>query len=128
MRRELAKIEGSGGPLSPSAAQSGPGADNLRLLRDVKYREVVFELLARQYEMAKIDEAKDSSTIQVMDAAVVPDRKSGPKKKMIVLISAFVAFLLGIFWVIVREVSARSLADPRQTSRLQELKRSLGWK
>ena len=63
-----------------------------------------------------------------MDVAVEPDRTSGPKKKMIVLISAFVAFLAGIFWVIVREVSARSLADPRQASRLQELKRSLGWK
>ena len=128
MRRELARIEGSGGPLSPAAAASGPGADNLRLLRDVKYREVVFELLARQYELAKIDEAKDSSTIQVMDPAVEPDRKSGPKKKFIVLISTFVAFLVGLFWAIVREISTRSLADPRQTSRLQELKRSLAWK
>lgn len=128
MRRELAKMEGSGGPLSPSAGPNAQGADNLRLLRDVKYREVVFELLARQYELAKIDEAKDSSIIQVMDPAVEPDRKSGPKKKQIVLISAFVAFLVAIFWVIVREVSTRSFADPRQTSRLQELKRSLAWK
>lgn len=128
LKRELAKIEGTGNTKLTTNSPSGQGSDSLRLLRDVKYQETIFELLARQYEMAKIDEAKDSSVIQVLDKAIEPDRKSKPKRSLIVLISTLAALFLGILWAFVREGLARAKADPQQASRLLDLKHYLAWK
>jgi tyrosine-protein kinase Etk/Wzc len=128
MKRELAKIEGAGSPKSLSTATSGQGSDSLRLLRDVKYHEVVFDLLAKQYEMAKIDEAKDPALVQVMDKAIEPDRKSKPFRTLIVLLSALVALFAGAIWVFVREAMAKANSDPQQAARMQAFKRSLAWR
>ena len=50
----------------------------MRKLRDVKYYETIFEILARQFEVAKLDEAKQGAIIQVVDAAIPPDKRSFP--------------------------------------------------
>jgi uncharacterized protein involved in exopolysaccharide biosynthesis len=111
LRRELAKIEGAGGGTGSVAnGASAQGMDNLRLLRDVKYRELIFEALARQYELAKIDEAKDSPVVQVMDKAIEPDRKSKPVRSLIVLLSALAAGIVASFWAWNREAKARTKA------------------
>src|SRR3989475_6097041 len=95
LNRELGRVEGS----SPIAAMAGPGKsdnsglDNLSRLRDVKYYEFLYELLAKQYELAKIDEAKDATIIQVMDKAIEPDRKSKPKRALIVVFTFLIAAL-----------------------------------
>lgn len=101
LRGELAKMEGTGGSTKTSIDRSdSQGMESLRLLRDVKYREVLFELLARQFEMAKIDEAKDSPVVQVMDQAIEPDRKSKPVRSLIVLVSAMLAGIVASIWAI----------------------------
>jgi len=128
LRRELGKLEGVGGSQSATGGQGGQGIDSLRLLRDVKYHEVIFDLLARQYEMAKIDEAKDSTVIQVIDKAVEPDRKSKPFRSRIVLLSACAAFVIGILLAFFLESIARAKTDPHQAGRLRELRRYFGWK
>lgn len=88
------------------------GMENLRLLRDMKYYEIIFELLARQYEHAEIDEAKDDAVIQVMDKAIEPGRKSKPKRSLIVILTAlvvgFLACYLGIYQGGWRKGHARS--------------------
>ncbi len=130
LRRELSRIEGS----SPIAAISGrdtagnSGLDNLGRLRDVKYYEFLYELLAKQYELAKIDEAKDATVIQVMDKAIEPDRKSKPKRALIFLLSTLAALFVSIFWAFVQEAAARAKADPEQASRLGTLHGYLRWK
>ncbi|MEO0226692.1 MAG: GNVR domain-containing protein [candidate division WOR-3 bacterium] len=63
-----------------------------RLLRDVKVQEAVYELLAQQYEQAKIMELKDTPTVQYLDKASPPERKSWPKRSYIVIF----AFILGL--------------------------------
>jgi uncharacterized protein involved in exopolysaccharide biosynthesis len=128
MKRELAKIEGAGGSKPISNGRSGQGIDNLSLLREVKYYEVLFELLAKQYEMAKIDEAKDAAIIQVLDKAIEPDRKAKPWRALIVAVSAMVALLVGILWAIVYEAMARGSSDPRHSERVQILRRHLAWR
>ncbi len=129
MKRELARIEGaSGGKVGDQRENSGHGIDSLGLLRNVKYYETIYELLAKQYELAKIDEAKDSAVVQVMDKAIEPDRRSKPWRSLIVLLSAFAALFIGILWAFVRESMARAKADPQQASRLLDLKRYLAWK
>jgi uncharacterized protein involved in exopolysaccharide biosynthesis len=129
LNHELARIEGASGSKSGNARENnGSGIDSLGLLRNVKYYETIYELLAKQYELAKIDEAKDSAVVQVMDKAIEPDRKSKPKRSLIVLLSAFAALFIGILWAFVRESLARVKADPQQASRLLDLKRYLAWK
>jgi len=87
--------------------------DNL-LSRDAKIKEMLFELLTREYEIAKIEEAKSMPTIQVLDAAVVPERKSGPKRSQMVLLSGITSMFVSIFVVFVREHFARvSLGEMR---------------
>src|SRR5258708_1778874 len=129
LRRELARVEGS----SPIAAVGkgdstrNTGLNNLGRLRDVKYYEFLYELLAKQYQLAKIDEAKDATVIQVMDRAIEPDRKSKPKRLQIVLLSAFGALFASILWVLIREAAARANAIPEQASRFQTLREYLRW-
>lgn len=128
MKRELARIEGAGGTNSAISGQSGQGTDSLRLLRDVKYHEVIFELLARQFELAKIDEAKDSALIQIMDKAIEPDSRSKPKRTLIVLLSTLAAGILGVLLAFISEALAKAGSDPQQLARLQTIKRYLTWR
>jgi len=126
LKRELARTEGTAGSRSSSSAESNvKGIENLRLLRELKYNEVTYELLAKQYEIAKIDEAKDSAIIQVMDKAIEPDRKSRPRRSLIVLLSVLVTFLLAIVGVFALEAVARSNQDPLSADRWQVLKRHI---
>src|SRR5207302_11433534 len=129
LQRELSRIEGtSGGGSSRPDEPNVKGIENLRLLREMRYNEVTYELLAKQYEMAKIDEAKDSAVIQIMDRAIEPDRKSKPVRYQIVLLSTLVAALLAVICAFVLE--AMSESDPRNADRWQMLKRYIalrGW-
>lgn len=68
-----------------------------RLLRDAKVQETLYGLLTQQYEMARIQEAKDSPTVQVLDVAKVPEKKAKPNRTQIVLLSTFTAAFFAIF-------------------------------
>ncbi len=126
MKRELARSEGTTGNKTVQAvAEKGSGIDNLGLLRNVKYYETMYGLLAQQYESAKIDEAKDSAIIQVMDKAVEPDRKSKPRRWLIVVLSTLVAGLLSALCAFVLEAIANAKSDPEQSQRLTRLKEYL---
>ena len=129
LRKELARVEGTS-PLAtgkPGEA-GGSGLDNLGRLRDVKYYEFLYELLAKQYELAKIDEAKDATIIQVMDRAIEPDRKSKPRRALIVLLWASLALIGSILFAFAREAASRAGVDPQQFSRLETLRDYLRWK
>lgn len=125
MKGELAKLEGSRGERVSEASQGSQGLDSVRLLRDMKYHETIFELLAKQYELAKIDEAKDAAIIQVMDKAIEPDRRSKPKRALIVLVAALVALFMAIFWAFIRAALAKVRRDPEQAPKLLELSSAL---
>jgi uncharacterized protein involved in exopolysaccharide biosynthesis len=95
-------------------------------LRDLKYHETVFELLAKQFEIAKLDEAREGSIIQVVDTAVVPDRKSSPHRMLIMLGVTILSLFVAVFWIILREGLARSFEQPENQQRLEEIKQR--WK
>jgi uncharacterized protein involved in exopolysaccharide biosynthesis len=124
LRRELSRIEGS----SPAAALgSGDvsakiGLGNLGRLRDVKYYEFLYEFLAKQYELAKIDEAKDATVVQVMDKAIEPDRRSKPKRGLIALLSVVAGFFVAISAVFLREALQKAHRNPGDEARLNMLK------
>jgi tyrosine-protein kinase Etk/Wzc len=126
LRKELARLEGSSDPEKPSAsAGSRMGIDNFKLIRDVRYYELLYELLARQYEVARLDEARDSSVIQVLDPADIPDRKSKPWRALIVVVTAVVTGFLAVLWAFFREATERAKNDPEQALRLESLRRHL---
>lgn len=129
-RRQLAKMEGEGAArANPVKTPAGSnGIDNLSLLRDVRYHETIFELLAKQYELAKIEEAKDASLIQVLDKAIVPDRKSKPMRRNIVLLAMLAAFFVMTMFAIVREAVLKTYRNPEQAGQWSTLKRYLAWR
>ena len=98
LRAELGRLENGRGPAADTSGATGKkaGLDNIKLLRDVKYHQMLYEILSRQFEMARLEEARDSSVIQVLDPAQVPERSVKPKRAAIVLISTAIAAFLGV--------------------------------
>jgi len=88
----------------------------------VKYYETVFELLAKQFEIAKIDEARDASIVQVLDRAVEPERKSRPHRARIVIVTAILAFLATLLWALLRDAHERTKNDPEQSRKMNTLR------
>jgi tyrosine-protein kinase Etk/Wzc len=103
------------------------GMNYLRKLREVKYQEMIFELLAKQFELAKLDEAREGAIIQVVDPAVLPDRKSFPKISLIVPAVTFVWGLLATLGILFLEGVRRAGQRPEDHRRLQALKALFRW-
>jgi protein involved in polysaccharide export with SLBB domain len=112
--------EAAGDPLVPKGDMPEAGAEYLRRLRDVKYNESVVALLARQLEIARLDEARQGAVIQVVDLAVTPDKRSSPKRLAILLASILFALFCVSFWIVYRshEVSLRTSRFAAQTAAL----------
>jgi uncharacterized protein involved in exopolysaccharide biosynthesis len=90
LRSQLAKQE-KDSPLSGSKSSSE--GDYVAKYREFKYHETLFDLFSKQFELAKVDEAREGAVIQILDAAQTPERKSKPKKELM----AFVSFLVAEF-------------------------------
>ena len=123
MKQQLAKMEGSSG--AAPIRRNDKSADSLYLLREAKFNEVMFEQIARQYELAKLEENKESTVIQVLDKAIPPDRKSKPNRTQRVIISALVAGLLAMLLAFVNYAFSRARENPEQLRRLQILRSNL---
>ena len=130
IKRELAKLEGAGNvKAAPNATNSSTNAlDSNHLLRDLKYSETLYELIARQYELAKVDEAKEASVIQVVESAIEQEQPSWPNRKLLLPLSALAALFVGILWAFVREAVEKVNGDPRQAERLRAIRRYLAWR
>jgi len=107
LRIELEKVETSKGhgfdPLMSSGRVPEMGTEYLRKLRQLKYNETLFELLSKQYELAKMDEARDAVVIQVIDRAIPPERKSSPQTALIVLLATGAGFVFAVFVALLLE-------------------------
>ncbi len=100
----------------------------LDALRNLRYQESMYEILARQFEMAKLDEAKDYPLVQVLDRASPPEEKSMPRRGLIVALSTFVALFLAVMWAFVQEGLLRAHQAPHQAERMQALREALRWR
>jgi tyrosine-protein kinase Etk/Wzc len=95
--------------------------------RQVKYYETLFELFARQYELAKVDEAREGSTIQVIDVAMPPEKKSKPKKALIALLTTLAAGFICLVYVFIRQSLRAASRDPGTAKKLEAIRRSLSF-
>ena len=98
------------------------GMEYIRRLRDLKYNETVFELLAKELELAKLDEAREGEIVQVVDAAVPPDKHSSPHRTLIVIGMTILAFFVAVFWIIVRQGLEQTFEVPENRRRLEAIK------
>jgi tyrosine-protein kinase Etk/Wzc len=98
------------------------GMEYLSRFRDLKYYETVFELLAKELEIAKLDEAREGAIVQVVDAAVPPDRKSFPPRALIVVLMTLLGFFVACAWCIVCESFRRIKSNPAERQRLDALR------
>jgi len=120
-----AASEDASNALIPKGGMQEAGVEYIRKLRDVKYFETIFDLLARQYEIAKVDEARQGATVQVVDRAIVPDRRSSPKRTLIVLGAAVLGLFFGVVWAFSKEGLTRLSKNPAEQHRLELLKTSI---
>jgi tyrosine-protein kinase Etk/Wzc len=127
LQAQLARLGGSqedgGSDLMLSKGRaSQAGLEYLRRLREVKYRETVFALLAKEFEIAKLDEAREGAIVQVVDPAVPPDKRSFPPRTLLILGTTLVAGFLAAFWIILRARLNDNFERPGNRRRIQKLK------
>jgi len=134
--RELASLQGEVAQMAQRSHSAGfsdlgladvPGAgmDYLRAEHELKYRQALFDLLLKQYDAAKLDEAREGTIIQVVEPAIEPDRKTSPKRAMLLLICTAVGFVSGCFLALLLWMRERSMSDPEASKKWFLLKRAL---
>jgi uncharacterized protein involved in exopolysaccharide biosynthesis len=130
--RELSTLQGEAAQMDQHGQATGSsdmgmkdipkaGLDYIRAERELQYQQSFYDLLLKQYEAAKLDEAKEAATIQVVEPAIAPDRKSAPKRLAILLLSTLMGLFLGVVLVRVQYRIELDLSDPTHAQALRGL-------
>ncbi len=121
LRAQLAKREKDSPATVGKATTEG---DYISKYREYKYHETLFELFSRQFELAKVDEAREGAVIQVLDAAEAPERKTKPKKAMIAMIATLASLFALLLFVFVRQALLNAGQDSESAKKMTQLKNS----
>ena len=101
------------------------------LYRRVKIEEAVYETLTQQYELAKVQEAKETPSVKVLDPAQIPEQRSGPFRRLIVFVCTILSLGLGLFWVLGvaywKEMDTRNAGSTFAREILESVKEDLPW-
>ena len=117
-QQELASLRAQLAKAASNNQPAGGNADYINRYRDFKYNEVLFEQLAKQYELARIDESREGTVIQVVDAAEPPERKSRPKKAQIAILATLASGFVLLLFVFVRRALQNAAHDPEAAAKL----------
>ncbi len=121
LRAQLAKQEKD----SPAAGSKvSTEGDYITKYREFKYHETLFELFSKQFELAKVDEAREGAMIQVLDEAKPPESKSKPKKAIIAIIASFSSLFALLLFVFVRQALENAGQDAGSVNKMSQLKNS----
>ena len=124
-RTQAAAAPGEGNLQVPTGRVAGAGLEYLQAARELKYHESLYDFLSRQLEAARIDEAKNAVVVQVVDKAVEPEKKSSPRRLLIIAVTALLSFLLVALGALAREALQRRRQDPAEAARLDQLDKYL---
>jgi uncharacterized protein involved in exopolysaccharide biosynthesis len=116
LRNQLSKLEAA----SSEAAAAGP--DYVSRFREFKYQETLFDLFARQYELARVDESREGALIQVVDVAQKAEKRSRPKRRFVVLSAVAGSFALMVIWLVATHALRRAAADPERAESVARLR------
>lgn len=101
LRAQLAKLE--------QPQERVGDEDYVGAYREFKYQEALFEIFARQFELAKMDESREGTLFQIIDTATPPERKSKPKRSLVTLGSAAAGLLLTAVWLLFGQKKKRGM-------------------
>lgn len=104
LQSELSKVEDGGSKTGvldlPTGQLPEVGLKYLRKFRDLKYHETLFEIVSRQYEAARLDEAKSAPQLQIVDLAVPPDKRNWPPRTILILTAVILTALVSAFYYV----------------------------
>ena len=106
----------------PTGQVPAAGLEYARKMREVTYHTTLFNLLSREYEAARIDEAKSAPVIQVVDRAVPPDKKSGPPRMLIALGFCVIGFCIACFLTFLRQALVLKRQNSETAAKLDQLR------
>lgn len=112
LRGQLRQLEQGGGSVGSSPTT---GMQAVKSYRDVKVLQAKLEVMVKQYEMARLDEAREGPLLQVVDSATTPEKKSKPKRALILILATLVAGFLGLLFALGRRALRRA-AESEDTS------------
>ena len=118
LRNQLAKQS------QKDKGQGTAQGDYVSAYREFKYQETLFELFAKQFEVAKLDEAREGAVIQVVDVAQPPERKSKPKKALIAILATLATGFALLLFVFVRQALRNGAQDIETAQKLASIKTS----
>jgi tyrosine-protein kinase Etk/Wzc len=125
MQAELAQMEQHSGPPGSSAIAltdvPKAGLDYIRAQRELQYQQAFFDMLLRQYEAARLDEAKEAAVIQVVEPAIEPDRRTSPRLLIILPLAAFIGLFLGCLAALLLHRLDLERADPEGAEAIRRL-------
>ena len=130
LKVQAAKLESNGnfsdsGPIIPTGKMPAIQEDYLNKLRDIKFNETLYELLSKQYEAAGIEEAQDPTIIQIIDRAVVPQRRARPRRSLMVMVATVLGFFLSLILGFLFEYKEQITAEPWYNKKIDILKKHL---
>lgn len=123
LRAQLSKLENAN-----SGNPGGSDGDYIARYREFKYQETLFELFAKQYEVAKVDEAREGAVIQVLDTAQTPEKKSKPKKALIAMLATLGSGFALLLFVFIRQGLRNAKRSSETAEKLARIRRSFGFK
>jgi len=126
MRSQMARAETEepDAGVGQSGGQSSGNSDYISKYRDFKYNETLFELFAKQYEIARVDESREGAVIQIVDVALPPELKSKPKKAMIAAVTTLAVGFALLLFVFIRHALRGAAQDPESEEKLVKLRRA----
>jgi tyrosine-protein kinase Etk/Wzc len=129
LRAQLDKLESSQRERGGATAQAGQNVDEIddyiSRFRDFKYFETLFELFAKQYEIARIDESREGAVIQVVDPAIVPEWKSKPKRALIAVIATLATGFMLLLYIFVAKAMRTAAQNPESAAQLARIRAAL---
>lgn len=125
MREQLGRLEARGGSGRDSLAPTGRipqmGTDYIRRMRELKFNETLYEILMKQLEVAKLDEARDATVIQVVEKAIAPEKKFGPRRMRITAVAGTIALVVSLLLAFAGEYIDRVRQNPSAAAKLSLL-------
>lgn len=104
---------------------AGASNDYIARFRDFKYSETLFELYAKQYELARVDESREGALIQVVDPAKPPERRSSPRRGTMAVVSALIAFFLIVIYAFFSSAMTRGEEKHISRRKIEKLRASM---
>ena len=126
LKEQLAKLEekqetSSSNVIIPTGLLPNLGREYIVKIREFKYREVLYDLIAKQYEAARLDEAKDAAIVQVIHEAKPPEKRAKPKIFVLVAVSTLAGGCLFTLLAFLAEAFEKASHNPENAGRLSSL-------